>query len=80
MYRIMTRSSWSQQAEGRIGEFVVTDQPVGYDGDREWPIAATFPVSMRHDQETQQRRAFEYRDYLNKGIVVQPPFRETVGV
>jgi len=27
----------------------------------------------RHNDKTQQRRAFEYCEYLNKGIVVQPP-------
>ena len=69
MYKVMNRSSWS-----RLYAYVVTDQPAGWkDPDREWPWVAEFKVSMRHDEETQKRRAYEYADYLNKGIVVQPP-------
>jgi hypothetical protein len=61
---------------GEITGYVVTDQPDNYRRewpDRPYPCAAEFTVSLRHDRETQERRAYEYRDYLNKAIVIQPP-------
>ena len=73
IYRVLGMHTPWQREEKRYGSFVVTDQPVEYVGEQAWPIAAEFKVSMRHDQKTQNRRAFEYCDYLNKGIVVQPP-------
>jgi hypothetical protein len=76
MYRVLTWASYTQQAEGRIGEFHVSDQPKNYRREDRWPAAAVFVVSMRHDQETQERRAREYAAYLNKGLVVQPPIGE----
>ena len=73
MFKVYTLSSPYQRSEGRIGSYLVTDVPDDYKSDIEWPSAASFPVSMRFDQPTQKRRAYEYCDYLNRGIVVQAP-------
>jgi hypothetical protein len=69
MYKVKTISnSW------KVLSWVVTDQPEGWDNyEQKWPIVAEFKISMRHDNETQSRRAYEYRDYMNKSIIVQPP-------
>jgi hypothetical protein len=69
MYKVKTISnSW------KVLSWVVTDQPEGWDNyEQKWPIVAEFKISMRHDDETQNRRAYEYRDYMNKSIIVQPP-------
>lgn len=73
MYKVYVFSSNLQKSEGRVGSYTVTDVSDSYMGEALWPTAAEFKVSMRHDQETQRLRAHEYCDYLNKGIVVQPP-------
>jgi len=68
MYKVMTISNFN-----RLLSWVVTDQPEGWDNsDQKWPIVAEFKVSLRHDNETQKRRAYEYCDYMNKGIIIQP--------
>jgi hypothetical protein len=81
-YHVRTRKTGNNLINNTVTSFVVTDQPDNYpqtnwDGyPRPWPLAAEFHVSLRYDEETQKRRAFEYCDYLNKGIVVQPPIGE----
>jgi len=70
-FRVLT-SAWDRAA-GTVDSYVVTDVPKNYIGEPRWPPAAEFKVSVRYDDETQQRRALEYCDYLNKGIVIQPP-------
>lgn len=70
-YKIMTRTACD-----KIIEYVVTDQPDNYDpewGATPYPYVVSFKVSLRHDKETQERRAYEYRDYLNRGIIIQAP-------
>jgi len=73
MFRVLGTSSGLQRSENRHGSFVVTDEPAEYNCEAIWPVCAEFKVSMRHDELTQLRRAHEYADYLNKGIVIQPP-------
>jgi murein DD-endopeptidase MepM/ murein hydrolase activator NlpD len=73
MFKVFTLSSSYQRSEGRIGSFLVSDQPSDYKGEAGWPTAVSFPVSMRYDAEAQRRRAYEYADYLNAGLVIQPP-------
>jgi len=68
MFRVMYFKSC-----GAVTSYIVTDQADDYQSEWKWPWAAEFKVSQRHDRETQERRAYEYRDYLNKGIIVQPP-------
>lgn len=71
----MKFSVYTQTIMGNISAYVVSDKPNYWQDNYEikWPYAATFPVSERFDQYLQERRAFEYCEYLNKGIVVQPP-------
>ena len=72
-FKVYVRATRFQEQEGRVGSYIITDQPDEYKAETPWPEAAEFTVSMRHDNETQQRRAFEYRDYLNKGLTIQEP-------
>jgi hypothetical protein len=72
-YKVMTLSSSFQRSDGRVGSYIITDQPIDFRGEDIWPFAVEFKVSMRYDDATQLRRAYEYCDYLNKGIVIQPP-------
>ena len=67
-FKIMVYKSY-----GEVSSFVVTDQPDGYKSETKYPYAAEFPVSLRFEQELQNRRAKEYRDYLNAGIAIQLP-------
>jgi hypothetical protein len=62
--------------DDKVLGYLVSDKPEIYDdenGYAPWPPAAEFRVSLRYSDETQRRRAWEYCDYLNKGIVIQPP-------
>lgn len=69
MYKVMTLSNFD-----RVLCWVVTDQPLGWDNyEQKWPPVAEFKVSMRHDEERQKCRAFEYCAYMNKTTTIQPP-------
>ncbi len=57
---------------GQVCEFTVTDKPAKVDAD-EWPTMVKFPVNYRFDEEAQERRAYEYAEYMNKHITVIPP-------
>lgn len=76
MFRVFAQSSWYEQDNGLVGSYIVSDQPENYRAGKDRTYAATFPVSLRYDMATQHRRASEYCDYLNKGIVTQSPIGE----
>jgi len=71
----MTYRVFIESQCGRVVGYVVTAQPVGWDSsDKDWPWMAKFRVSVRYDQEQQERRASEYCAYLNKNTqTVLPP-------
>lgn len=74
MFKVFASSTPIERSRKVTGSFVVTDKPDDFDdSDIAWPAAAHFIVSMRHDEMTQLRRAREYADYLNRGIIDQPP-------
>lgn len=76
VYRVLIFETGLSRSLGQPSSYIVTDQPPGWnDNEERWPWAAEFKVSQRHDNETQKRRAREYCEYMNKGIVVQLPFR-----
>lgn len=74
MFKVFESSTPMERDRGTVGSYVVTDRPDDFKGDDvDWPIVVRFVVSMRHDRVMQRRRAIEYADYLNRGIVIQPP-------
>lgn len=74
-YRIIIYSTGKRSPIANY--YAVTDEPTDYLGTA-WPNAVEFHVSQRYDQETQLRRARKYCDYLNSGIVIQPPIGSSV--
>ena len=78
-YHVRVRQTGYDRQDGTVSSYVVSDQPENYPEPdwegypKRWPFIVEFPVTHRHDQESQRRRAYEYMDYLNKNIVVVPP-------
>ena len=75
-FKVFTLSSPYQRNEGRVGSYLVTDQPSDYKGEANWPVAATFQVTMRHDDAVQRKRAYDYAAYLNMIAVTAPTLLE----
>jgi hypothetical protein len=71
--RTISRQDYRYRDKWEVITFLVSDIPTDYNNEVKWPTAVEFHVSTRYDEETQKRRALEYCNYLNKGIVVQPP-------
>jgi hypothetical protein len=74
VYRVRTLSTGLSRALNQYSSYIVTDEPDNWNTyEQKWGHVAEFKVSQRHDDETQRRRAIEYCDYMNRGIVIQPP-------
>jgi len=69
MFRILIQQIFRDEITG----YVITDSPAE-NLNSKWPHVATFPVSVRFDQDIQHKRAKEYVEYLNRNIVVPPAF------
>ena len=73
MYKIMTVSTPGSRSRGEVLSYVVTNQPSGWNSyEKKWPFVAEFPLGIGYCDTDQRRRAEEYRDYMNKSIVVPP--------
>lgn len=71
-FKVMTVSTSDQRKNNTLEAYIVTDRGENYKDTEHWPEAARFTVSLRHDQQIQEKRAHEYCAYLNKCVIFAP--------